>query len=1763
MAGGKIDILVEPDLKGFSAKLEGGLRGTMGKLGAMGAAMGAAFGGAFAVKDIAQAGLEMDRAANNLRAVTQATDAEMSELVGHAKELGKATDLTATSTSDALTAMLELSKGGFSIQESMDAAKGSLQLASAAQIEVGQAAGMTTQLIQAFGLQASDAARVSDVLAGAANAAAGEIPDMALGMSQAGTVANMFGVSMEETVTALSMFANKGVQGSDAGTMLKTMLTQLANPSKEASRAMEELGLSAFDAQGNFVGLPGLFDQLREARSRLSQEDFNEKAGKVFGTDAIRAAAIAAESGAEEWDDLYNKITRTGQAAEMAEAQTAGLPGVAERLENTTTALKEEVYEKFSPLLVDLGNSAVDALEDVEPKIGDIAEKAAGFMSGLSDVFGTLKVVGGDVVGVLGSVGSALGPITEKVGVLAKTDGKGSFLTSPAAAIAVGALATQFLRMSPAVQGAKVKMKTFNDEVAKQRTVAKEAGEKVSYMAAAWGEVERRSPAWQRASQAFRDGAPPAKKWADNARLAAAESQGFVSVMHAGSGKIASFSDGLTGVARAGGSLVKTGFGGLIGALGGPWGLAIMGATTLLGHFYQKHLETKQAMEESKDRVKALTETYDELSGAITEATDSTILQNLEQQGAMEGARKLGISTQEMLDAVKNGTQSQVYDDIVANSRGAAKAAIQSNKEIAASFEDAGVSISEYVDAMFDGNAELQKKLETQLRGAEGIGPTNEKAFFESIENTLGAYRDLNDGIIVGAKETAEAHKNALTSALTETEQRVENTKKVFEAIGERAYSINDTKISIDVSDELKEAPEKVEELEAALERAGAKVNRVGGKVEFDFSEVTDGLELLKTVAGVTKDPIQQELIVHADSLEEAQREVEQFGLKVRELPDGRFAIDLEDEETKQKLVALNAAKDIDGTFTLANNADETRQELNALDGTQTNGKHEISNNAGDTSRDIDNRLNGKKTFGQHIIEVWEWVKGKVTGGGGKKNADGSFNRAAVGAYRTAASGHLSAQDAMMAAGGDWIVWAEDETDGESFIPHAMSKRVRSTEILLKTANLFGLDLVDKDGNRVASRGISTAASPAKRFANGGLASYTEGREFNVGQQSFLVSDLIDVTKDHIQAVGTIANAEKDLADMREQFAREVEDVKEAEERLEQARKNRVEQDKSIGEAEKNLAKSRKNLAKAQKELAEKSRDGKSKEEDLEAARERVADAADSVAKAEEGVVKAREGKADSVKEVKKAEKELAEARKTVSTQTERAAKAQQKYIGGYITAAGEAVQRVLEIGSNIANYVADKFTAVSDFFSAMGEVAESVARLKQTVVELNMEQVRLRMAQMTAAADLQDAEINVARTRAQGISSVADAEAELERVQRRKYAAEFNSVEAMFAAQVRYYDTGLFSWQMIQDAMAAATAEERAAIANVALAKANAALNDLSAQRDAELAAYDYQTAVLNNKAAVSELSIYTDALRQQSELLAGMSVNQAHAAAAAFDGEAQIARGRATRMGGFGKTLGGGAAGAAAGFALGGPLGAMIGALGGLTVGGMSSASDFRQAKADIKIGQHKVATNRDEANRYLNSLSPSERQRYLNDAQYVGGANVRTTLEAMQRRTDDQLQAHKNATDAIKLQREQQRVSMESQYRADARVLQSDVDYYTAQKKIAESETAKQVAAYAEVARIAAETRDQAIRMQSDMRVQNAEVLSEIKQLVGYAEQEARRAGVKTHNVEFTLPPGESFTREQTLAMMNQLVAATDVRLTELENRGAPKGADYFVR
>lgn len=359
---------------------------------AAGAAIAAPFFGAFkAFQWGAEAGLPLEKAMNNMKAVTNATGREMAAAGAEARRLGSDTQLAGTTAGQAADAMSELAKSGFSVDEAISAARGTVQLATAAQISAADAALYVGSAINTFQLKAVDAARVTNDLAAAANASSIEIPDLALALQQGGSVASGFGMSLEDTIATLSTFAQMGVRGSDAGTLLKTSLLATLDPTEKQTGAMELLNLSLQDANGNFVGYREMMKQLSAASDTLRQDQFNAAAATIFGTDAVRASMFAAGNAVPIWDKMRVAQNDQTAAARMAAAQMQGLPGVIEGVSNTVDSMKLSVYDAGNAIAVALGQQAVGGLDGLAGWMSDHQPQIIGFFT----TIGTMAVEGG------------------------------------------------------------------------------------------------------------------------------------------------------------------------------------------------------------------------------------------------------------------------------------------------------------------------------------------------------------------------------------------------------------------------------------------------------------------------------------------------------------------------------------------------------------------------------------------------------------------------------------------------------------------------------------------------------------------------------------------------------------------------------------------------------------------------------------------------------------------------------------------------------------------------------------------------------------------------------------------------------------------------------------------------------------------------------------------------------------------------------------------------------------------------------------------------------------------------------------------------------------------------------------------------------------------------------------------------------------------------------------------------------------------------
>lgn len=293
-------------------------------LGLIGAA--AVAGAGYAIKTFAT----FDKQMSNVKATGAATATELTRLREAAVEAGAQTAFSAT---EAAAGIENLLKAGVSATDVLGGGlAGSLNLAAAGGVEVAQAAEIAATAMTQFNLSGKDVTHVADLLAAGAGKAAGDVTQISQALNQAGLVASQTGLSIEETTGTLAAFASAGLLGSDAGTSFKTMLQRLSAPTKENAKYMEELGISAYDAQGQFVGMEALAGQLTAALGEMTPAQRNAALATIFGADAVRAASVVYDQGAAGIDKWVSAVDDQGYAAKTAAARLDNLQGDLEAL---------------------------------------------------------------------------------------------------------------------------------------------------------------------------------------------------------------------------------------------------------------------------------------------------------------------------------------------------------------------------------------------------------------------------------------------------------------------------------------------------------------------------------------------------------------------------------------------------------------------------------------------------------------------------------------------------------------------------------------------------------------------------------------------------------------------------------------------------------------------------------------------------------------------------------------------------------------------------------------------------------------------------------------------------------------------------------------------------------------------------------------------------------------------------------------------------------------------------------------------------------------------------------------------------------------------------------------------------------------------------------------------------------------------------------------------------------------------------------------
>lgn len=337
---------------------------------------------------------EFDKAISGIEAATHESATSMGQLREAALQAGSDTVFTAT---EAANAIEELAKAGISTSDVLGGAlAGSLDLASAGSLNVADAASIAATAMTQFSLKGSDVPHIADLLAAGAGKAQGSVEDLSAALNQGGLVAAQTGLNIEETTGTLAAFASAGLLGSDAGTSFKTMLQRLTPISQEAQNKMDELGISAYDAQGNFIGMEKFAGNLQGALKDLTPEARNSALGIMFGSDAVRAASVIYNQGEEGIKSWTDKVDDSGYAAETARLKLDNLSGDVEKLGGSfDTALIKSGSGANDSLraLVQTATNAVDAFGKLPDPVQGAALTVGVLVAGIGLLGGAFMTV--------------------------------------------------------------------------------------------------------------------------------------------------------------------------------------------------------------------------------------------------------------------------------------------------------------------------------------------------------------------------------------------------------------------------------------------------------------------------------------------------------------------------------------------------------------------------------------------------------------------------------------------------------------------------------------------------------------------------------------------------------------------------------------------------------------------------------------------------------------------------------------------------------------------------------------------------------------------------------------------------------------------------------------------------------------------------------------------------------------------------------------------------------------------------------------------------------------------------------------------------------------------------------------------------------------------------------------------------------------------------------------------------------------------------
>lgn len=302
-----------------------------------------------AAKYVLEVGSKFEAEMDKVSAISGATGGDLARLTEKAKEMGSTTRFSASESAEAFEYM---AMAGWKTNDMLAGIDGVMALAAASGADLATTSDIVTDALTAFGEGAGEAGRLADIMAAASSNANTNVEMMGETFKYAAPVAGALGISMEDTAIAVGLMANAGIKASQAGTTLRTGLTNLAKPTEQMKAAMDKYNIALVENEDGSVNLRETMISLREKLGGLEQTEQAAAAAAIFGRDSMAGWLAVVNASDEDFDTLTTAIDNSKGAAEgMSSVMENNLSGAMTTFQGALENLGLELYNKaVSPL---------------------------------------------------------------------------------------------------------------------------------------------------------------------------------------------------------------------------------------------------------------------------------------------------------------------------------------------------------------------------------------------------------------------------------------------------------------------------------------------------------------------------------------------------------------------------------------------------------------------------------------------------------------------------------------------------------------------------------------------------------------------------------------------------------------------------------------------------------------------------------------------------------------------------------------------------------------------------------------------------------------------------------------------------------------------------------------------------------------------------------------------------------------------------------------------------------------------------------------------------------------------------------------------------------------------------------------------------------------------------------------------------------------------------------------------------------------------